>query len=184
MYYENYLAHHTNKEGVWFCNGVPVSKEGLKKALKNATPEEREKINATIKKEKLKKELREHPGRLYKHRDELSKEEIDAIVKQIQWDKNIKEVSAAAHKKSIGDVKDLVNTIANVAGDSYRFYETVNKFLTAFDNQRKVGIAAEIRKDPKLAKNYKMMFTESEMKKILAGEGWSPSKSNGGGGGK
>ena len=39
MYYRNYLEHHTNKDGVWFCNGSPVSKTGLKKALAKASPE-------------------------------------------------------------------------------------------------------------------------------------------------
>lgn len=181
MYYENFLAHHTNKDGVWFCNGAPVSMNGLKNALKKASPAERKKIKETVAKEKervvkekLKRDLVKHPERLYKHKNELSREEVDAIVKEIQWDKSIKDVSDAAHKKNLERIVDLSRNIASFGTQAWNLYSTTRNFIDAFENQRKSDLAQRIRKEPKLAKDYKYDFTESEMTKILAGEGWTP----------
>lgn len=99
--------------------------EGTKKAVKKVSDEE-------TKKEQLKKELRAHPERLYKHRDELSKEEIDAIVSQIKWDKNIREVSDEAHARNVNKLKKIVADTAQFAANSWTIYNNLRNFANAF----------------------------------------------------
>ena len=179
-----YIAHHTLVNGVWICNGVPVSKSEYKKAYAKASPEERQKMNEATKKARLKKELREHPERLYKHRDDLSKEEIDAIVSQVKWDSSIKSVSDEAHKKNIAKVISIASNAASLTQSAYNTYNNVRNLMGLFEERRKNSIAADIRKDPSLAKKYEMDFTKSEMQRILDGESWKSSGGDGGGKGK
>lgn len=133
MYYENYLAHHTKKNGIYFCNGVPVSKGGLKKALKNATPEERKKIQDTVEKEKLKKELIRHPKKLYEHKDDFTKEEITEIISEINWDQSIKDVSRSEHDRNVARLKSVLSNTATVTKHVYDIYNNFNNLKKLFN---------------------------------------------------
>lgn len=83
-----------------------IRKEKAKTAAKDALTEE----------EHLKKYLREHPKELYKNRDRLTKEDVDALIKQIEWDRKCEDLSRAEYRRGLQKVKDIQDTMNTVGG--------------------------------------------------------------------
>lgn len=92
-------------------------------------------------KEKLKRQLRAHPKDLYKHRDELSREEVDELIKQIEWDRKVADIKFDEFKRFNARAKEVSGMMANVSSalnSSIALYNNTaliyNALLDAQDN--------------------------------------------------
>ena len=152
MYYmtygEPYLEHHGvpgQKKGERHGPPYPLVRDAMgrlktkmqekrkaataaKASQKSKSPEEK----AAEEKARLKKDIREHPKKLYEHRDEFSKEEVEEIIKQIQWDRRISDVSKEEHTRN-------VNTLMNVVRNIGSFAESSNKVISMFNNLKNLS---------------------------------------------
>lgn len=99
-------------------------KQASKKALK-----------AEEKKEALKKNIIEHPSKLYKYKDMFSKEELEDILKAIDFDQKLKDVRRGQFKKTVDTAKDIavgvaaVKNIAMSAVDIYKAGRDISSIL-------------------------------------------------------
>ena len=141
---ENYLAHHGIDGQKWGQrNGPPypllrnaagqlkAKAQAKRKAKAEKAAEEKAKQH-----EAFKKYLRENPEKLYKHRNDLTKEEVDEIMKQIEWDRRVKDISDAEHQRNMKKMTGALNTTANVASDVWRAYNSYSQLRAAFKKKK------------------------------------------------
>lgn len=64
--------------------------------------------------EKLKEHIRRHPKDIYKHRDELTREEAKELIDQIEWDRKIADIKFDEIKRFNARTKEFGNTLQNV----------------------------------------------------------------------
>lgn len=96
-----------------------LHKENQKKTSKDKSTVEAEK--AAKQKQKLMDHLREHPGDMYKHRKELSQQDVDDIMTKVKFDKTLKDIRKSEIDrgvKKISDIKGYVDTLNNVYNTS------------------------------------------------------------------
>ena len=81
----------------------------LEKAKAKARKEEaaRKARKAVDDEEKLKRHLREHPADIYKNRDRLSREDLEEIMKQVEWDRKCKDIRRDEYRRGLQKVKDF-----------------------------------------------------------------------------
>ena len=138
--YENeYLAHHGIKGQKWGVRRTPeqlghktISGEKLKKKAKAAVGsvkvsgikagkaagkfiKDQYDKNKEKKKEALIEELSEHPGRMYKHRKELSKDDVDTILARSEMKRKLKDIKDSEHKRTMGAIKRISDDTGTVA---------------------------------------------------------------------
>lgn len=157
MYYMNYsephLEHHQVAGAHWGQrNGPPYPllrdsmgrlktkaqakrKEASERraSAQNKTSEEK----AAEAKEKLKKDILSHPKKLYEHRDEFTKDEIEELIKQINWDRRISEVSKEEHTRNVNNLMNLVRNIGTVAENANKTLQMFNTFKRFLDEDKK-----------------------------------------------
>ena len=84
-------------------------------------------LKAEEKKEALKKNIIEHPSKLYKYKDMFSKEELEDILKAIDFDQKLKDVRRGQLKKTIDTAKDIaigVTAVKNIAMSAVDLYKS------------------------------------------------------------
>ena len=134
----DYLAHHGIPGQSWGVrNGPPYPltaqkvakvKKALAKRKKEKAAEKEKarriaKRKATIAKaekqvrdhEKLKEHIRRKPKDFYKYRDMLTKEEANALIEQIQWDRKIDDIRFDEFKRFNARVKEVGSAIQNAS---------------------------------------------------------------------
>lgn len=147
MYDSNdYLAHHgvlgqkwgvrryQNKDGSLTAEGrkraglKPESKFAKRRAdaaKKKAAKKAEKDLND---KENLKSYLRKHPKQLPRHSTELTREEAEAIIKDIEFDRKLKDVRDAEVQrtwKKISNMESNAKTISNALTTSKSIYNSV-----------------------------------------------------------
>lgn len=161
MYPENYLAHHGIDGQKWGQrNGPPypllrgsTGRLRVKAQEKRKARTEAKAAKAAEEKvkqrEATKKYLRDNPGKLYKHRNELTKDEIDEIMRQIEWDRRVKDISASEHQRNMERLVKGLNTAANVTTDAYRIYNNFNSVRKAIKARKEEKAKEQEEKDKK-----------------------------------
>jgi len=141
---EIYLVHHGIDGQKWGQrNGPPypllrnaagqlkAKAQAKRKAKAEKAAEEKAKQH-----EAFKKYLRENPEKLYKHRNDLTKEEVDEIMKQIEWDRRVKDISAEEHARNLKKMTSKLNTVANVSSDVWRAYNSYSQLRAALEKRK------------------------------------------------
>lgn len=144
----NYIAHHGIKGQKWGVRRFQ-NPDGTRTALgksRNASMKDRIKARSeqkaeakAVKKaasaeeqhEKLRQQVIRHPKDLYKHKNEFSKEEVEKIIKDIEFDRKIKDVKISEIKrgmesysrlkeafKTTSELMSSAKTIYNIAADT------------------------------------------------------------------
>lgn len=137
--YEGVLSHSGIKGQKWgVMHGPPYplarGKGGRLPNIKKivaARQRKEEQINkkalkAEEKKEALKKNIIEHPNKLYKYKDMFSKEELEDILKAIDFDQKLKDVRRGQLKKTVDTAKDIavgVSAVKNIAMSAVDLYK-------------------------------------------------------------
>lgn len=154
MYDSNtYLAHHGIKGQKWGVRryqnsdgtltdegrrrlGYGEPKKSLRQKLaerkqaKEKTPEEEK-----AEREALKEYLRKHPKKLPKYNHELTQEEANEIINNIQFDRRLKDIKKQEFDRGIDKIRTVTNTMQTVgnlinAGKSvYNSYVEINNAL-------------------------------------------------------
>lgn len=107
--------------------------------------------------ERLKERIRKHPGEMYKHRDELTREEANELIDQIQWDRKIADIKLDELKRFNARTKEVSTVIKN-ASDIFNsgislYNNTALIYNAMVDHQVKAGsMTAEDAKKKKMSK--------------------------------
>lgn len=88
---------------------------------------ERQAKKAIQDEENLKRRLREHPEDIYKNRDKLSREDIDKIMKDIEWDRKCADIRREEYQRGLRKVKDLNDTLQTASN-------LMNTGINAYNN--------------------------------------------------
>ena len=64
--------------------------------------------------ERLKENLRRHPRDIYKNRDRLTKEDLDEIMKGIEWDRKCADIRRDEYKRFLNKAEDFNATLKNI----------------------------------------------------------------------
>lgn len=143
MYYiydNSYLAHHGILRMKWGQrNGPPYpllrdaagrlkAKAQAKRKAKSEARAERAVEEKAKEHQALKKYLRNNPEKLYKHRNDLTQEEINEIMAQIEWDRRVKDISTSERQRSINRMLNVLKTGATVAENTRKVYQTLDYF--------------------------------------------------------
>lgn len=135
----DYLEHHQIKGASWgvfrgppypLARGKSGGKPKIKKVEKSAINRVERQVDsgvsgAAAKKEALRKYVIEHPNKLYKNKDMFSKEELEDIMKEIDFDRKLKDVKRNEFKRFVDTAKDvaaLTISIKNIADSSVGIY--------------------------------------------------------------
>lgn len=143
----DYLEHHQIKGARWgILHGppYPLARGKGPKKIKKVTQAAVERVEkqaeagvsgAEKKKTELRKYLVEHPNKLYKHKEMFSREELEDILKEIDFDRKLKDVKKTEFKRAIDTVADAaklavsVKNITTSAVDIYKSARTINDIL-------------------------------------------------------
>lgn len=93
-------------------NKGAFTKRSSKKALKA----KQRLAKARAKAEKRRKEILNNPSKLYKHRKEFSKAEIDEAMKQFEWEKKLKQLSVDDVRLGAEKAQQYLNLAGKVVG--------------------------------------------------------------------
>jgi hypothetical protein len=66
--------------------------------------------------ERLKAHLRNKPKDIYKYRNALSQDDINEVMKQVEWDRKCKDFSAAEHQRTMKKIQNLTDDIKTIGG--------------------------------------------------------------------
>lgn len=136
-----YLAHHQIKGAHWgILHGPPYPlargkgpkkiKKASKEAIKRVEKQAEEGIpGAEKKKAELRKYIVEHPNKLYKHKEMFSREELEDIIKEIDFDRKLKDVKRNEFSRFVNDVRDVANlaiSVKNITGSAVDIYKSAN----------------------------------------------------------
>ena len=141
-YYTNYLEHHGIKGQKWGIRRYQntdgtLTAEGRKrlgygerksrtdqnrrrKATKNAKTAEQERAE-------LREYIRDHPKKITKYRKSLTQDDVDAIMKNIEFDRKLKDIRQDEINRGFNSIKNTGTKIATVAG-------LINQGLNFYNN--------------------------------------------------
>ena len=107
--------------------------------------------------ERLKEHIRRHPRDMYKHRNELSREEAQELIDQIQWDRKIADIKLDELKRFNARTKEVSTAIKNASeifNSGISLYNNTALIYNAMvDHQVKAGsMSSEDAKKKKMVK--------------------------------
>lgn len=135
-----------------------AQKAGAKRRAERAVKREEDKAVKKIRDhERLKERIRKHPGEMYKHRDELTREEAQELIDMIQWDRKIADIKLDELKRFNARTKEVSTVIKN-ASDIFDsgvslYNNTALIYNAMVDHQVRAGsMSAEDAKKKKMSK--------------------------------
>lgn len=84
--------------------------------------------NSPENKEALKRYLREHPRAIYRNRERLSKEDVDELIKAIEFDRKCKDIGRDEYRRGLQKIKDIndgLNTGATIMSTGINAYNNM-----------------------------------------------------------
>lgn len=183
---ETYLSHHgiigqkwgvrryQNRDGSLTSEGrkrrglSDKKEDGPLKKLANKAKDKKAESEAE-KHEQLRKYVRDHPKDIFKHRDEFTKDELNQLVNDIEFDRKLKDVRNQEIQRNWDKVKSMSNnlgTVKNVAENMKGVYNLacdVNNTLidTGKMNGKKMTKIGETKREDRSAWN-KLVMTGSK----------------------
>lgn len=164
----DYLAHHGIKGQKWGVTRTPEQLGHMKKlrpkkqskkesylstlktklekrqAEKKAAQAEQKAAKQAEDHEKLKEELRKHPGRIYNHRTELTEDDVNDIMQKVNFDRKCKDIRTEQFNRGIAKIRSAqqaVRTISELMNSSIGVYNntamTYNWFI---EYQKRRGV--------------------------------------------
>lgn len=150
---DEYLAHHGIKGQKWGVRRTPeelgyktnpnrkkkVSQGKLEQLRKEqAEKSAQKKAQKSLEdKENLKAYLRKHPNKMYKHRTELSENDVNEIMKKVEFDRKLKDIRTEETKRTFDKINniqqnaktisDLLNTSINLYNNTATIYNGIAK---------------------------------------------------------
>ena len=126
------LGHVKNprpKKQIKKVNYASVLKSKLEKrqAEKKAEQQAKKKAAEQENHEKLKEELRKHPGRIYKHRTELTEDDVNDIMKKVNFDRKCKDIKTEEFNRGMAKIRSAQQTIKT-------FAELMNSSVGLYNN--------------------------------------------------
>lgn len=103
-------------------------------------------------KEKKRKAILNNPTRLYKHRREFTVDEIQAAMKQFEWEKKLSDYSAQRLKNGA----DFVNTMFTYSNNAINLYNNAARLINSIDDNATLPViktTKEILEDKKKKKS-------------------------------
>lgn len=146
---ENYLAHHGIKGQRWGVEHGPpypvkrgfggkpkitnVVKSRLKASMekRKAAKAEKKEETAAEKHEQLRREVVKNPKKIYKNKDMFSKEELDSIIKEIEFNRKIEDVrlaEIARGQKKLESFQSTLSTTAKTMNNIKSIYNLAAEF--------------------------------------------------------
>lgn len=142
------------------------------KALEKAKQAERKRVTeqkakkAVEDEEALKERLRRHPRDIYKYRDELSKDDIDEIIAQVQWDRKCKDIRRDEYMRGLRTIEDVRKTMklgSEMLNDGLSIYNSTALIYNGMlDHQVSAGSMSRAEADGK--KWQQMKWKDSNQK--------------------
>lgn len=159
--HETYLAHHGIKGQKWGIRRYQnpdgsLTAEGRKrKGLGDPrkslfSRKKKEEKTEAEKKEELKEYLRKHPKKLVKYSKELTRQEAEEVISNIQFDRRLRDIRQQEIDRGLDKIKTVTNTMQTVANalntgkNVYNAYVDVHNSLTTGKKLNKIG---EAKKD-------------------------------------
>ena len=167
---EEFLAHHGIKGQKWGIRRTPeelghkpkgTKKKSAVKEYINKQKELRAAKKGSAKEEArklLKDYLRRHPKKLARYGKILTKDEVQDVIKDIEFDRKLKEIRAQEIEngwKKVKRLADNVGTMANLLSNAKNLYNNYTDIYNALhrdepDKQRtKIGEKPEKKEEPK-----------------------------------
>lgn len=120
------------------------------RAIEKAKQQERRKAaerkakKAVEDEEALKDRLRRHPGDIYKYRDALSREDLEEIMADVQWDRKCKDIRRDEYLRGLRTVEDVqksLKTVSSLMSDGISIYNsTALVYNSMLDGQVRSGV--------------------------------------------
>lgn len=93
--------------------------------------------------QKLKEEIRRNPRNMYKYRDQLTKEEANELIDQIEWDRKMADIRFDEYKRFNSRAKEVANTVttaATIISQGIKLYnDSALIFNSMIDHQVRAG---------------------------------------------
>lgn len=107
--------------------------------------------------EKLKQHIRRHPKDIYKHRDELTREEAKELIDQIEWDRKMADIKFDEFKRFNARTKEVGTALTNITNifdkGLLMYNDAALVYNTLIDHQLNAGsMTAEEAKKARLSK--------------------------------
>lgn len=159
--YENYLAHHgikgqkwgvrrfQNPDGSWTAEGRKrYGASRIRNRVKSAVNQTKQKIQKVKERrrqreeaeyeqehEKLVSRLERHPKQVYRNRDKLTNEDIERIMKRVEFDKKCRTITKGDSDSfftTLRKTSDNIGTVSNLIGNSTRMYNNTAEVFNSF----------------------------------------------------
>lgn len=158
---ETYLAHHGIKGQKWGVRRYQNAdgsltaegrkRKGLGEPRKSLfSKKKKEEKTEAEKKEELKEYLRKHPKKLVKYNKELTRQEAEEVISNIQFDRRLRDIRQQEIDRGLEKIKSVTNTMQTVTNalntgkNVYNAYVDVHNSFTTGKKLVKIG---EAKKD-------------------------------------
>lgn len=113
------------------------AKDRVERAKARAEKEQQEAQKKSAKqaaaKEKKRKAILNNPTKLYKHRREFTADEIQAAMRQFEWEKKLADFS----KSDLNNGAEFIKTMVNYTANGIKLYNNAAKIANAFNSDLK-----------------------------------------------
>jgi len=150
---ETYLAHHGIKGQRWGVRRYQNAdgsltvegrkRKGLGTPRKSLFSKKKKEKTDEERKSELRDYLRDHPKKMSKYRKVLTQEDVDTIIKNIDFDRKLKDIRQSEIDRGFASIKNTGTRIATVAGlvnQGLNIYNSVaNTYNLIYDLQNRSG---------------------------------------------